>query len=56
MTKYIRIECNATTDKRIEVSNRITRGEIKLSHFAIDNDKGYHYYEILIPLKNKKNV
>lgn len=56
MNKYIRIETNASPDKRIEVSARIARGEIKLSHFAIDNDKAYHYYEILIPLKTKKNV
>lgn len=56
MTKYIRIETNASSEKRTEVSARIARGEIKLSHFAIDSDKAYHYYEILIPLKNKKNV
>jgi hypothetical protein len=52
--KYIRLESSANVAKRIEISNRITRGEIKLSHYAIDNDILYHYYEILIPLKNKK--
>ena len=51
--KYIRLESNANVAKRIEISNRIVRGEIKLSHYAVDNDIFYHYYEILIPLKNK---
>ena len=52
--KYIRLESSANVAKRIEISNRIIRGEIKLSHCAVDNDILYHYYEILIPLKNKK--
>ena len=52
--KYIRLESSANLEKRIEISNRITRGEIKLSHCAVDNDVFYHYYEILIPLTNKK--
>jgi hypothetical protein len=45
--KFIRIESNASMEKRAEVTRRIEKGEIKLSHFAIDNEKGYHYYEIL---------
>ena len=53
--KYIRLESSANIEKRIEISNRIIRGEIKLSHYAVDNDIFYHYYEILIPLTNKKN-
>jgi hypothetical protein len=52
--KYIRLESTANVAKRIEISNRIFRGEIKLSHCAVDNDILYHYYEILIPLTNKK--
>ena len=52
--KYIRLESSANVAKRIEISNRIIRGEIKLSHYAVDNDIFYHYYEILIPLTNKK--
>lgn len=52
--KYIRLESTANAAKRIEISNRIVRGEIKLSHHAVDNDIFYHYYEILIPLTNKK--
>jgi hypothetical protein len=52
--KYIRLESTANVGKRIEISNRIVRGEIKLSHCAVDNDILYHYYEILIPLKNNK--
>ena len=51
--KYIRLESSANVAKRIEISNRIIRGEIKLSHYAVDNDIFYHYYEILIPLTNK---
>lgn len=45
--RFIRIETDASVEKRAEVSKRITNGEIKLSHFAIDNDKAYHYYEVL---------
>lgn len=52
--KYIRLESNANVAKRVEISNRIVRGEIKMSHSAIDNDIFYHYYEILIPLTNKR--
>lgn len=51
--KFIRLESSANVAKRIEISNRIARGEIKLSHIAVDNDILYHYYEILIPLKRK---
>ena len=51
--KFIRLESSANVAKRIEISNRIARGEIRLSHIAVDNDILYHYYEILIPLKRK---
>jgi hypothetical protein len=49
--KFIRLETTANAEKRNEITKRIANGEIKLSHFAIDNDNFYHYYEIL---KTKK--
>ena len=42
---------NRFISKRNEITKRIANGEIKLSHFAMDNDKFYHYYEII---KTKK--
>lgn len=46
--KFIRLETTARVEKRNEIIKRINNGEIKLSHFAVDNDNFYHYYEILI--------
>lgn len=45
--RFIRLETTANTEKRNEITKRIANGEIKLSHFAMDNDKFYHYYEVL---------
>ena len=28
-------------------SDKITKGQLKLSHFAVDGELSYHYYEVL---------
>ena len=28
-----------------EINNKVIKGELKLSYFAVDNDKFFHYYE-----------
>lgn len=45
--KFVRLATNATSDKRKEVADKITKGQLKLSHFAVDGELSYHYYEVL---------
>jgi hypothetical protein len=33
-------------EERKQFTGRVEKGEISLSYYAIDNDKGYHYYII----------
>ena len=42
--KYIRIAHDASMDERKQFASRVEKGEITLAYYAIDNDKGYHYY------------
>ena len=42
--KYIRIAQDASMDDRKQFASRVEKGEITLAYYAIDNDKGYHYY------------
>jgi hypothetical protein len=42
--KYIRIAHDASMDERKQFASRVEKGEITLVYYAIDNDKGYHYY------------
>lgn len=45
--KFIKLAINADSSQRKEISNKISKGEIKLSYFAIDGDNSYHYYQII---------
>ena len=45
--KFVRLATNATSDKRKEVADKISKGQLKLSHFAVDGELSYHYYQIL---------
>lgn len=51
--KFVRLAINATADKRKEVADKISKGQLKLSHFAVDGEKSYHYYQVL-NTRNKK--
>lgn len=42
--KYVRIAQDATMDERKQIVSRVEKGELTLAYYAIDNDKGYHYY------------
>ncbi len=42
--KYIRIAQDASMEERKQFAGRVEKGEITLAYYAIDNDKGYHYY------------
>jgi hypothetical protein len=44
--KYIRLALDANMEERKQFTGRVEKGEISLSYYAIDNDKGYHYYII----------
>jgi hypothetical protein len=46
-SKYIRIAENANIEEFRAISDRVHKGELKLAYYAVDNDKGYHYYEVL---------
>ena len=42
--KYIRIAQDATMEEKKQIGGRVEKGEITLAYYALDNDKGYHYY------------
>lgn len=44
---YIRIPSDADIEKFKEMSQRIQNGSLQWAYFAIDGDKGYHYYLVL---------
>lgn len=45
--KFIRISALATRDEFKAISERAQKGELKYGYYAIDNDKGYHYYLVI---------
>jgi hypothetical protein len=45
--KYVRIALDATSDERKSFTDRVAKGELKLAYFAVENDKGYHYYLVI---------
>lgn len=45
--KYIRISANGQQAKFCLLGERVQRGEVKWSHYAIDNNVGYHHYLVL---------
>lgn len=51
--KYIRIALDAKLDERKPIIEKVINGELKLAYYAIDNDKGYHYYQIIKKSNNE---
>ena len=45
--RFIKVPINADNKIRKEISEKVSKGELKLSHFAIDLDNSYHYYQII---------
>lgn len=45
--KYIRISTDADIEEFKEMSQRIQNRSIQWAYYAIDGDKGYHYYLVL---------
>lgn len=45
--KYVRISEDSDIEKFKEMSTRIQNKTLEWAYYAIDNDKGYHYYRIL---------
>jgi len=41
---YIRIAMDAKNEERKVLNDRILKGELKPAYFAVDGNKGYHYY------------
>lgn len=46
LDKYVRICEDANSDERRLITDKLGRGDIVFGYYAIDNDKGYHYYLI----------
>jgi len=44
--KFIRIAQDSSREEFRVISDRVAKKEISLAYYAIDNDKGYHYYLI----------
>lgn len=45
--KYVRLCMEANSEERKEFSDKVKNGELKLAFYAIESDKGYHYYLVL---------
>jgi hypothetical protein len=45
--KYLSIAENAKYDERKLMTDKLIRNEVVFSHYAIDNEIGYHYYRVL---------
>jgi len=45
--KYVRIALDAKPEEKKEFSEKVQKGELKLACYAIDGDKGYHYYLVI---------
>jgi hypothetical protein len=45
--EYIRLSSADKQDKWKETGDRVMKGELKYSYYAIDSGTGYYYYEIL---------
>lgn len=42
--KYVRLALDADIEEKKSFNSKVEKGEITLAYYAIDNDKGYHYY------------
>ena len=45
--KYVRIALDAKAEEKKKFSEKVQKGELKLACYAIDGDKGYHYYLVI---------
>lgn len=45
--KFVKVLHGAKQDEIKEISDRVSRGELKWHHYTIDGEKGFHYYSIL---------
>jgi hypothetical protein len=45
--KYLSIAENAKYDERKLMTDKLSRNEVVFSHYAIDNEIGFHYYRVL---------
>ena len=44
--KYIKLKTSSTREEYSEIGKKIKEGEIKWAYYTLDNDIGYHYYEV----------
>lgn len=49
--KYVRVSLEAKADEKLPFIEKVKSGELKYAFYAIDGDKGYHYY--LVTKKQK---
>lgn len=45
--KYVKISIDAKNEEFKILGDRTSKGEIKWSYYTIENEKGFHYYQIL---------
>ena len=45
--KYARLSMDAKMDERKDFVEKVKNGELRFAYYAIDNDKGYHYYIVI---------
>ena len=45
--KFVKVCDGSKSEERKEIGDRVMRGELKWHYYALDGDKGCHYYLIL---------
>ena len=45
--EYVRVSENAKNTRFVEMGEKVQKGELKWSYYAIDGNVGYHYYRKL---------
>ena len=45
--KYVKISSDAKAEEFKAIGERTQRGEVKWAYYTIENDKGFHYYQII---------
>ena len=42
--EYVKVSENSKSSKFVEMGEKVQKGEVKWSYYAIDGNVGYHYY------------
>jgi len=47
LPKYVKVSTNIKPNKFSEIGKRVEKGELQWSYYTLENNNGYHYYEIM---------